>query len=89
MASCRVKVGGAVQGVFFRASAKAEADRLGLRGWIKNTSNGEVLVTATGNLVQLDLFIDWCRLGPPHARVEAIEIEYISEQAFEDFSILR
>lgn len=64
---------GVVQGVYYRATAKAEAERLGLHGWVRNRSNGcvEALVSGPDHAVQE--FIAWAQRGPTRARVERID----------------
>jgi acylphosphatase len=73
MSAARFIVSGKVQGVFFRASAREEALRLGLRGWAKNLPDGRVEVIAAGDGAALDDFAAWLREGPPMARVEDLE----------------
>ncbi len=68
-----IRVTGKVQGVFYRASAHAEAERLGLGGFVRNEPDGSVYAEAEGEREALDRFVDWCRRGPPHARVDAVE----------------
>lgn len=65
-----------VQGVFFRASAAQIARKLNLSGFVRNLSNGDVEVTAEGEEEMLKKMIEWCRQGPPGARVQNIEIEW-------------
>ena len=67
-----IRVTGKVQGVFYRASARAEAERLGLKGFVRNESDGSVYAEAEGEAEALELFLAWCRRGPPHARVDAV-----------------
>lgn len=62
-------VTGRVQGVFFRASAMEEAQRLGLLGFVRNLPDGSVEAVAEGERAQVDAFIAWCRTGPPNAQV--------------------
>ena len=62
-------VSGKVQGVWYRASAKIEAERLGLTGWAKNLDDGRVEVFACGTIANLDLFYKWLNQGPPLAAV--------------------
>jgi acylphosphatase len=69
-----IRIAGRVQGVFYRASARAEADRLGLRGFVRNESDGSVYAEAEGEREALDRFVAWCRVGPAHARVDHVEI---------------
>ena len=42
MKAVAVRVSGTVQGVYYRASARHEGERLGLRGWVRNVSDGGV-----------------------------------------------
>ena len=81
-------VHGQVQGVFFRASAKAQALELGLTGWIRNLSNGTVEVHAEGDQDALDHFIEWCRRGPSSAKVSWCDLDWIAPQAMINFEIL-
>jgi acylphosphatase len=64
---------GRVQGVFYRASARSEAERQGLTGWVRNRDDGAVEAVAEGSEAALQAFIAWCRRGPPAARVDRIE----------------
>ncbi len=73
----RVSVRGLVQGVWFRASAAERATALGLRGRARNCPDGSVLVHAAGAPDALEALIAWLRVGPPMARVEAVEVEVI------------
>lgn len=76
-AARRCLVSGRVQGVFFRASARAEAERLGLDGWARNLPDGRVEVVAAGAPEALDAFQRWLAVGPPRARVTAVACEAI------------
>lgn len=76
---------GKVQGVWYRASAQAEAARLGLRGWVRNRHGGWVEALVIGPLPQVEDFIDWARQGPPKAEVARIEISAADEEAVEGF----
>lgn len=73
MPAARFLVGGRVQGVFFRASTREQALELGLRGHAKNLPDGRVEVLAEGDASALDALERWLRVGPPMARVEAVE----------------
>ena len=67
METVHLVIKGNVQGVYYRASAKEKANELGIQGWIKNASGGQVEAMASGNKEQLEKFIEWCRHGPNHA----------------------
>ena len=70
-----LRIKGRVQGVFYRQSAKEEADRLGLRGWIKNLPGGDVEAMCEGPQASLDAFIYWARRGPPAASVAELNTD--------------
>jgi acylphosphatase len=67
-----LRIDGKVQGVFFRESARSEASRLGLTGWVRNRSDGAVEAVAEGAPAVLEEFIRWCHRGPQQARVTEV-----------------
>ncbi len=71
----RVVVHGRVQGVFFRDSCSREADAAGVTGWVSNEPDGSVQAVFEGSPDAVLRLVDWCRTGPPSARVAAIEVE--------------
>jgi len=83
----RYTIKGKVQGVWYRARTKEEADNLQLTGFIRNLAGGEVLAEAQGDAEDLAWFEDWLKLGPPLARVENVEEEILDaiegEESFE------
>lgn len=72
MIQYEIKVTGRVQGVWYRKFAEEKANELGIKGWVKNTADGGVLLMAQGEEIELETFIDWLRIGPPLARVNKI-----------------
>jgi acylphosphatase len=80
-------VHGRVQGVWFRAGTKEQADNLGLLGWVKNRPEGTVEIHAEGEKPQLEKFIAWCRKGTPAADVTSLDIDWIIAQEFKSFDI--
>ena len=75
MKGCRIRVRGRVQGVFFRNWAIAEAQALGLAGWVRNRSDGCVELLAYGEGDALEAMIASCHRGPPAGRVDEVEVE--------------
>jgi acylphosphatase len=71
-----VFIKGRVQGVFFRQSTQLKAQSLGVKGWIRNLFDGRVEVVFEGDKSQVEILVDYCRHGPPAARVENIEVNY-------------
>ena len=67
---------GKVQGVFFRASACEQANVLGISGFVRNLPDGSVEIEAEGDDCDLNRFLQWCRHGPPGARVEDVSVHW-------------
>ena len=78
---------GKVQGVWYRAGTREQALQLGLSGWAKNCPDGTVEIHAEGEKEILELFINWCRKGPPAAQVSSLDIEWVELQAMTTFDI--
>jgi acylphosphatase len=74
----RFVVRGHVQGVFFRASTRTQAQELGLHGHAINLPDGSVEVLAAGDSGAIEQLAQWLQHGPPHAHVEAVHREDVS-----------
>lgn len=70
----RVVVSGRVQGVFFRHTATVEARARGLAGWVRNLPDDRVEAVFQGEESSVREMIQWCRRGPPAARVAGVEV---------------
>jgi len=81
-----VRIYGRVQGVFYRAWTKEQADALGVKGWVRNCPDGrvEAHVEGAGDAVEA---IDRMRRGPPSARVEDLRTWDADLCDFEDFEV--
>ena len=75
-----LKISGRVQGVYYRASALQEAQKLGLVGWVMNCADGSVETLAEGEKAKLDQFIAWCQRGPEGARITGIDIRWAAAE---------
>ena len=87
MESYKLWIKGRVQGVWYRASAKKQADMLGVNGFIENELDGSVYVEAEG--AEVKKFIDWCKKGPQFASVEDVRAERQDICNYKDFQIKR
>jgi acylphosphatase len=83
----RCYVAGRVQGVFYRASARHEAQQLGLRGFAKNLHDGRVEVVACGSVEAIEALQSWLRKGPMDANVSGVSCETIDYRDFQNFTI--
>jgi acylphosphatase len=68
-----VVVSGRVQGVGFRWFVRDAAIELGLSGWVRNRSDGNVEVAADGDDAGVSHFRELLRKGPPHAMVVSVD----------------
>lgn len=89
MKTIQLLIKGKVQGVFFRATAKDIADDLGVKGWVRNLPDRNVEIRATATEEALQKYIDWCKQGPPKAKVENVSIEELVPEEFNNFKIKR
>ena len=89
MKTIRLTIKGKVQGVFYRATAKDVAELIGVKGWVRNLPDNNVEITATAPEETLQKFINWCKQGPPRARVEDVIVEELDLQEFKGFTIIR
>ena len=89
MKHLEITVKGKVQGVFYRASTKAVADQLGVRGYVKNGDNGEVLIAAEADNATLEMFLDWCHEGPQDADVISVESHEGELKNYRNFEVVK
>jgi acylphosphatase len=83
-----VFVSGRVQGVFFRDETQEAAVRQGVTGWVRNLPDGRVEAVFEGEKDKVDMLVEFCRVGPPGARVTHVEVsleDYTGE--FRDFQL--
>lgn len=78
-------ISGRVQGVAYRVSMVDAAMRLGVRGWVRNRSNGDVEATVQGTPTAIEAIIEWARRGPSLAIVDNVQIEDAPVESFRRF----
>jgi len=86
----RAVISGRVQGVAFRFEAQWAAERIGVRGWVRNRPDGTVQALFEGERERVEEMLAWCRRGPALARVTAVDVtweDYGGDLA--EFRILR
>ena len=69
-------VSGRVQGLCFRAETQKAAAIFGVYGWIRNKRDGTVEVVVEGEKKDVISLINWCKTGPPIARVEKVDVTW-------------
>jgi acylphosphatase len=81
-----ILISGRVQGVFFRQETEDLATGLNVTGWVRNIHDGRVEAVFEGEKENVERLVEFCRKGPPHARVTKVEVtreDYVGE--FEGF----
>jgi acylphosphatase len=89
MPTIHLIIKGKVQGVFYRATAKKIADKLGVTGWIENSEDDNVEAMVTGTAEKLKEFTNWCEHGPEKADVDDVIVTEKTETFFNDFTVIR
>ena len=74
-----MKITGKVQGVGFRFFVQQQAQELGINGWVRNISNGDVEALAQGEKADLEQFIAKVKEGPSFSRVEDVSLNWVKE----------
>lgn len=83
----RVVVHGLVQGVWFRDSCRRVAVDEGVAGWVRNRSDGTVEAVFEGPLDAVARCVSWCRMGPPRAEVDGIDVSEEPAEGLAGFSV--
>lgn len=84
-----IRVSGKVQGVFYRATAKAVADQLGVKGVVLNDPDGSVFIEAEGDDFSLEMFLEFCHKGSDKAQVEKIDVSESPMKDYRNFEVIR
>ncbi len=78
---------GKVQGVFYRASARDKALRIGISGWVKNIPEGRVEAVFEGEKNRVNRMIEWCKKGPSYSQVDEVAIEWEEPEGEKHFEV--
>ena len=89
MKHIKLHIKGRVQGVAYRAHTRRKARELGLHGFVENRPDGSVYAEIEGPAALVEEMVEWCRNGPPLARVDSIEMEEGEPIALPHFEIRR
>jgi len=82
-----VYVSGKVQGVYFRATTRDEAQERDLDGWVRNLEDGRVEAVFEGPEDAVDAMVDFCYKGSSAAEVEGVEVTYEEPQGVDPFRV--
>ncbi len=86
--SVRLYIEGTVQGVFFRAFVKENAEKLNVKGFVRNLEDGRVEAFLEGNTDEVNKMIELCKKGPRHSQIRNVEMKTEKFQDFKNFKVL-
>ena len=87
MTARHLLVHGVVQGVGFRWALAAQAERHGVRGWVRNREDGTVEAQLEGAIDDVQAVVDWAEVGPRFARVSHVEVTAVASEGAASFEI--
>ena len=88
MQQAHVFISGTVQGVGYRYFVRSNAQKFGLKGWVRNVEDGGVEAVFQGDKDKIEEMIALCRKGPMFSEVKQIGFEWEERQEdFTDFTI--
>jgi acylphosphatase len=86
--SIRLYITGTVQGVFFRAFVKENAERYDVKGFTRNLEDGRIEVFLEGDGEKVNKMVELCKKGPRHAQIRNVEEKKERFQDFKNFKVL-
>ena len=79
---------GTVQGIFFRAFIKENAERNNVKGFVRNLEDGRIEVFIEGDANDVNKMIELCKKGPKHAQIRNVEEKEERFQDMKGFKVL-
>ena len=89
MKTLRVYISGTVQGVLFRKFIEENANRIGVRGFVRNLDDGRVEVVIEGTDDKVMQMLEICKTGTAHSKIREVRFQEIPNQSFVGFKIMR
>ena len=86
--SVRLYISGIVQGIFFRAFVKENAERYNVKGFVRNLEDGRIEVFLEGDTEDVNKMIELCKKGPKYSQIENVEVKLEKFQGFKEFKVL-
>jgi len=84
--SVRLYISGTIQGIFFRAFIKENAERYNVKGFVRNLEDGRVEVFLEGDVNDVNKMMELCKKGPKHSQIKKIEEK---PERFQDFKVFK
>ncbi|GBE19929.1 MAG TPA: acylphosphatase [Candidatus Pacearchaeota archaeon] len=86
--SVRLYINGTVQGVFYRMFIKDNAEKLNVKGFVRNLEDGRIEVFLEGDSERVNQMIELCKKGPRHSQIRDTQIKPERFQDFRTFKVL-
>jgi acylphosphatase len=86
--SVRLYIEGTVQGIFFRAFVKENAERHNVKGFVRNLEDGRIEIFLEGNTDDVEKMIELSKKGPKHSNIKRVEVKPERFQDFKTFKVL-
>lgn len=86
--SVRLYITGLVQGIFFRSFIKENAEKLNIKGFVRNLEDGRVEVFIEGNSEDVTKMIGLCKKGPKHSQIKNVVEKSERFQDLKSFKVL-
>jgi len=86
--SVRLYIDGTVQGIFFRNFIKENAEKYGVKGFVRNLEDGRVEAFFEGDPSKVDEMMELSKKGPRHSQIKKVVIKKESFQDFKNFKVL-
>lgn len=86
--SVRLYISGTVQGVFYRAFVKENAEKLGIKGFVRNLEDGRIEIFIEGNPEEVRKMVEVCKKGPKHSQIRDVELKQERFQDMKTFKVL-
>jgi len=83
-----ITIRGKVNKVGFRFLAMQNAIKIGIAGFVMNAGIGKLIIEAEGSQENIQKFVKWCKIGPPHSSISQISINKAPLKNFTTFDIL-
>ena len=84
----RLYITGTVEGIFFRAFIKENAERHNVKGFVRNLEDGRIEIFLEGDASNVNKMIELCKKGPRHAQIKKVDMKPERFQDFKTFKVL-
>jgi len=84
----RLYITGTLQGIFFRAFVKENAERYNVKGFVRNLEDGRIEIFLEGDANNVNKMIELCGKGPRHSQIKKVDMKPERFQDFKTFKVL-